>query len=96
MNLVLTNWQIFHQSNIVLCAQHYDVSRFSILAQGRSFLRLSAIEAFFIKTFNHALCRQKEFIYSTDLRLCTNDAISLVLLSGQSLLGFFPSNKRFF
>ena len=44
------------------CAQHYDDSRFSILAQGRSPFPLSALEATFIKTFNPALCPQKEFI----------------------------------
>ena len=46
------------------CAQHYDDSRFSILAQGRSPFHLSAFEATFIKTFNPALCRQKEIVYS--------------------------------
>ena len=46
------------------CAQHYDDSRFSILAQGRSPFHLSALEATFIKTSNPALCRQKEFLYS--------------------------------
>ena len=34
------------------CAQHYDDSRFSILAQGRSPFHLSALEATFIKTSN--------------------------------------------
>ena len=38
------------------CAQHYDDSRFSILAQGRLPFYLSALEATFIKTFNPALC----------------------------------------
>ena len=47
------------------CAQHYDDSRFFILAEGRSpFHHLSTIEAIFIKTSNPALCRQKEFVYS--------------------------------
>ena len=46
------------------CAQHYDDSRFSILAQSRSPFHLSALEATFIKTTNPALCRQKEFVYS--------------------------------
>ena len=46
------------------CAQHYDDSRFSILAQSRSPFHLSALEATFIKTSNPALCRQKEFVYS--------------------------------
>ena len=46
------------------CAQHYDDSRFSILAKGRSFFHLSALEATFIKTSNPILCRQKEFVYS--------------------------------
>ena len=46
------------------CAQHYDDSRFSILAQGRSPFHLSALEVTFIKTSNPALCRQKKFVYS--------------------------------
>ena len=46
------------------CAQHYDDSRFSTLAQGRSPFHLSALEATFIKISNPALCRQKEFVYS--------------------------------
>ena len=37
------------------CAQHYDDSRFSILAQGRSPINLSALEATFIKMSNAAL-----------------------------------------
>ena len=52
------------------CAQHYDDSKFSILAQGRclfhrsalyghSHFHLSAPEVTFIKTFNPALCQQK-------------------------------------
>ena len=44
--------------------QHYNDSRFSILAQGRSPFYLSALEATFIKTSNPALCRQQEFVYS--------------------------------
>ena len=46
------------------CAQHYDDSRFSILAQDRSPFHLSAVEATFIKTSNPALCRKKEIEYS--------------------------------
>ena len=46
------------------CAQNYDDSRFSILAQGRLPFHLSALEATFIKTSNPALRRQKEFVYS--------------------------------
>ena len=53
-----------HLSQNPTCAQHYDDSRFSILAQGRSLFHLSALEATFIKTSNPALCRQKEFVYS--------------------------------
>ena len=68
------------------CAQHYDDSRFSILAQGRSPFHLSALEATFIKTSNPALCRQKEFVYCTAWRLCTNDAFSLIY--------FQPITKR--
>ena len=51
------------------CAQHYDDSRFSILAQGRSPFHLSALEATFVKTSNPALCRQKEFVYSLKIVL---------------------------
>ena len=47
-----------------VCAQHYVDSRFSILAQGHFSFHLSALEASFIKTSNHALCRQKEFVCS--------------------------------
>ena len=46
------------------CAQHYDDSRFSTLAHGRSPFHLSTFEATFIKTSNPAFCRQKEFVYS--------------------------------
>ena len=45
------------------CAQHYDDSRFSILAHGHSPFHLSALETTCIKTSNPALCRQKEFVY---------------------------------
>ena len=41
------------------CAQHYDDSRLSILAQGHSPFHLSALEANVIKTSNFALCQQK-------------------------------------
>ena len=34
-----------------ICAQHYDDSRFSILAQGRSPFHLSALEATFYQNF---------------------------------------------
>ena len=50
-----------------VCAQHYDDSRFSILAKSRSSFYLSVLEATFIKTSNHALCRQKEFVYSLNI-----------------------------
>ena len=51
------------------CAQHYDDSRLSILAQGRLPFYLSALEATFIKTSNPALCRQNEFVYSLKIVL---------------------------
>ena len=53
-----------HLSQNPTCAQHYDDSRFSILAQGRSPIHLPALEATFIKTSNPTLCRQREFVYS--------------------------------
>ena len=49
------------------CAQHYDDSRFSILAQACLAFHLSALEATFIKTSNPALCRQKEFVNSSKI-----------------------------
>ena len=52
-----------HLLQNLTCAQHYDDSRFSILAQVPSPFHLSALEATFIKTSNPALCRQKEFVY---------------------------------
>ena len=69
-----------------VCAQLYDDSRFSILAQGHAPFHLSALEAAFIRTSNPAFCRQKDL--STALRLYTNDALSVVF-SNQSRLGFF-------
>ena len=45
-------------------AQHYDDSRFSILAQDRFPFHLSAIEATFITNSNPDLSRQKEFEHS--------------------------------
>ena len=49
-------------------AQHYDDSRFPILAQGCSPLNLPALEATFIKTSNPTLCRQKKFVYSLEIQ----------------------------
>ena len=56
-------------------AQHYDDSRLSILAQGRSPFHLSALEIIFIKTFNPAFCLQKKFVDSLKFLQCTNDAL---------------------
>ena len=47
-----------------VCAQCYDDSIFSILAQGRSPFHLSDIKATFISTSNPALCGRKKFMYS--------------------------------
>ena len=44
---------LFHNP---VCAQHYDDSRFSILAQGRSPFHLSSLKATFFKTSSRALC----------------------------------------
>ena len=76
-----------HLLQNLTCAQHYDDSRFSILAQDRSLFHLSALEATFIKTSNPALCRQKEFVYS--LEDCTLMMLSHWCFSSQSRLGFF-------
>ena len=45
------------------CACHYNDDKFSILARGRSFFRLSALEATFIKSLKPILCKQKEFVF---------------------------------
>ena len=71
-----------------VCAQHYDDSRFSILAQGRSPFHLSDFEATLNRTSNPALYRQA---YS----LCTNDALSLVFFQ-LITARFFPINGRSF
>ena len=63
--------QQFHESAIgehllynAQCVLHYSNKRFSILARGRSFFHLSALEATFIKSLNPLLCKQKKFVYS--------------------------------
>ena len=56
-------------------AQHYDASRFSILAQCCSPFHLPALEATFIKTSNSAKKKKNLCIAK---RLYTNDALSLV------------------
>ena len=53
------------------CAQHYDNSKFSFLAQGRSPFHLCALEATFIKTFNLVFRRQKQFVCSLKIVLMT-------------------------
>ena len=72
------------------CAQHYDDSRFSILAQGRSPFHLSDLEATFIKTSNPALCRQKRI----QLKDCTLKTLSRWTFSSQLRLKLFPINSR--
>ena len=41
------------------CALHYNNKQFFILARGRSFFQLCALEATFIKSLNALLCKQK-------------------------------------
>ena len=53
-----------------ICAQHYDDGRFSIIAQGRSPFNLSVLEATFTKMSNPALCQQKQFVYTLQLKDC--------------------------
>ena len=65
-----------------ICAQHYDDSRFSLLAQGRTPFHPLALEATFIKTSNPALCRQKR------IRVQLNDCALITL----SHCFFFPAN----
>jgi len=45
------------------------MTKFSILAKGRSHFHLSVLEAISIKTLNPILCRQKEFVYNLTLLL---------------------------
>ena len=80
------------------CAQHYNDSRFFILAQGRSAFHLFALEATFIKTSNPALCRQKKFVYSCiqiflaaegGVEDCTLMTLFHWFFSSQSRLVFF-------
>ena len=70
-----------------ICAQHYDDSRLSILAQSRSSFNLSALEATFIKISNPALFRKKRIcVQLKDLALMT---LSHWSFFSQSRLVFF-------
>ena len=48
------------------CTKFCD-TKFCVLARGRTFFHLSALEATFIKSFQPNLCRHKEFLYSLKL-----------------------------
>ena len=50
------------------CAAQYHERQFSILAKSRTQLHLAALEAIFIKTQQPILCRQKEFVYSLQIK----------------------------
>ena len=72
------------------CAQHYDDSEISVLAQGSSTFHLPALEASFIKTSNAALCRQKEFVQSLKVvQFYALMTLSHWSFSSQSRFGFF-------
>ena len=77
-----------------VCAQHYDDSRFSILAQGRFPFHLSAPESTFIKTFNPALCF-KWNLCSAKI-LYTNDAALSLDFFQPITARLFPINNRFY
>ena len=78
------------------CAKHYDDSRFYTLAQGRFPFHLSALEVTIIKTSNPTLCRQKEFVYTVQLKDFVLMVLFLGSFSSQLRLGIFPVNSRFF
>ena len=48
------------------CTKFCD-TKFCVLARGRTFFHLSALEVTFIKSFQPNLCRHKEFLYSLKL-----------------------------
>ena len=78
-----------HLSQNPTCAEHYDDSRFSILAQDCCPFHLSAFQATFINISNPALSRQKEFMHSLK--------ISQIMLSQVSHWSFFqPIMVRLF
>ena len=76
---------LHHLQNPV-CAQHYDDSRFAILAQDRPPLHLSALQVTFIKTSNRSLLTKRICVQLNDCVLMTLFHWSLY---GQSRLGFF-------
>ena len=47
------------------CALHYNDDQFSILSKARSEFYLAVLESIHITSSKPALCRQKEFIYSS-------------------------------
>ena len=49
------------------CRHHYNDARFSILAHGRTDFHLSVLEAIHIMRRRPVLCRQKQFVYTTQL-----------------------------
>jgi hypothetical protein len=49
------------------CAKHYNDRMFKILARGRTPFHLSVLESLFITTLKPVLCKQKQFVYKTNL-----------------------------
>ena len=74
------------------CAQHYDDSRFSILAKGRSPFHLSALEATFIKTSKPRPLPTKAI--RVQLEDCALMTLSHWSFSSQSQFWLFSINSR--
>ena len=49
------------------CARHFHNGMFTILARGRTPFHLSVLESLFIRTRKPIFCRQKQYIYKTNL-----------------------------
>lgn len=49
------------------CAKHFDDEMFTVLARGRTPFHLSVLESLYIRTRNPVFCRQKQYVYKTNL-----------------------------
>ena len=75
------------------CAQHYDDSRFSIFAQGRSLFIYQLLKPLSSKLLTPPSAGKKNLC--TAQRYCTNDAFSLVFFQPNTAR-LFPINSRSF
>ena len=60
-----------HLLNNEKCASYYDDNQFFILTKARTLFYLSTLEATFIKMLKPELCRQKEFVHTLKIIICT-------------------------